>query len=121
MDHCDWIIELGRADITMETSALASVMAMSRRGHLDAVFHMFTFQKARNNAILVFDPSEPTNDESQFINQDWSATPCGDCTENVPRNLPAPRGVGFTMGAKINSCHADDMLTSRSRTGFIII
>ena len=38
-----WIVELGRADIVMETSALSSMMAFPREGHLDAVFHIFAF------------------------------------------------------------------------------
>ena len=40
-----WIVESGRVDITMETSALASMMALPRRGHLDQIFHMFVFLK----------------------------------------------------------------------------
>ena len=36
-----WIVELGRADIAVETSALASMMASPRVGHLTAVFTCF--------------------------------------------------------------------------------
>ena len=50
-----WIVELGREDIAMESSALASMMAMPRRRYLDAVFHIFAYLKARHNAVLVFD------------------------------------------------------------------
>ena len=116
-----WIVELGRADIAMETSALASVMAMPRRGHLEAVFHIFAFLKTRHNAVMVFDPSEPTIDETQFAKEDWSATPYGNCTEDVPSNAPVPRGIGLTMRAFVDSDHAGDLLTRRSRTGFIIM
>ena len=116
-----WIVELGRADLAMETSALASVMAMPRRGHLEAVFHIFAFLKTRHNAVMVFDPSEPTIDETQFAKEDWSATPYGNCTEDVPSNAPVPRGIGLTMRAFVDSDHAGDLLTRRSRTGFIIM
>ena len=88
-----WIVELGRADIVMETLALASMMALPRRGHLDAAFHMFSFLKSKHNAVMVFDPSEPDIDESQFMKQDWSATPYGECSEDIPGNAPAPRGI----------------------------
>ena len=54
-----WIVELGRADIVMETSALASMMALPREGHLDAVVHMFAFLKRKHNGVIVFDPTEP--------------------------------------------------------------
>ena len=35
-----WIVELNRIDICMETSALASMMALPQEGHLDQVYHM---------------------------------------------------------------------------------
>ena len=47
---------MGRSDIVMETSALASMMALMREGHLDAVFHMFAFLKRKHNGVIVFDP-----------------------------------------------------------------
>ena len=116
-----WIVELGRADITMETSALASMMALPRRGHLEAVFHMFAFLKNKHNDVMVFDPSKPDLDESQFPREDWSATPYGECNEDIPGNAPPPRGIGFTMRAFVDSDHAGDLVTRRSRTGFIIM
>ena len=92
-----WIVELGRADIVMETSAMASMMAMPREGHLNVLFQMFGFLKLRHNAVMVFDPNEPDIDESQFAREDWSATPYGKCSEEIPTNAPEPRGVGFIM------------------------
>ena len=35
-------------------------------------------------------------------------------------NAPAPRGIGFTMRAFVDSDHARDSITRRSRTGFIV-
>ena len=61
-----WIVELGRADIVMETSALASIMVLPREGHLDAVFHMFAFLKRKHNGVMVFYPTEPEVDINKF-------------------------------------------------------
>ena len=36
-----WITELGRLDIIMKTSAMASIIATPREGHLEQLFHMF--------------------------------------------------------------------------------
>ena len=38
-----YTVELGRVDITVETSLMASCMAMSCRGNLDQLFHIFVF------------------------------------------------------------------------------
>ena len=115
-----WIVELGRADICMETSAMASMMALPREGHLKVLFHMFAFLKMKHNGVMVFDPSEPNIDKSQFKHEDWSATAYGECIEDIPSNAPKPRGIGFTMRAFVDSDHAGDSVTRRSRTGFMI-
>ena len=115
-----WIVELGRGDICMEVSAMASMMALPREGHLDQLFHMFAFLKGNHNGVMVFDPTEPTIDESQFPDQDWSASPYAGSTEELPPNMCEPRGVGMTMRAFVDSDHATDTTNRRSRTGFII-
>ena len=115
-----WIVELGRVDLVMETSALASMMAMPREGHLLAIFQMFAFLKARHNGVMVFDPTEPVIDDSQFAREDWSATRYGVCQESIPTNAPEPLGIGFNMRVFVDSDHAGDMVTRRSRTGFIV-
>ena len=115
-----WILELGRVDIVMETSALASMMTLPREGHLDAVFHMFVFLKCKHNGVMVFDPTEPEIDMNKFPRKDWIATPYGKCKEEIPSNAPDPRGIGFNMKAFVDSDHSGDMITRQSRTGFFI-
>ena len=113
-------MELGRADLVMETSALASMMARPREGHLNALFHIFAFLKKRHNGVIVFDPTELKIDASKFKKEDWSATPYGICMEEIPKDAPEPFGLEFTMRAFVDSDHAGDSITRRSRTGFII-
>ena len=48
----------------METSALASMMAIPREGHLDQVYRMCSFLKSHHNAVMVFDPTPPELDLS---------------------------------------------------------
>ena len=33
----------------------------------------------------------------QFVREDWSATLCGKCKEDLPDNVPKPRGIGLKM------------------------
>jgi len=46
------MVELGRVDIIMEVSLLASQMAMPCEGHLEAVFHIFGHLKQKHNSQL---------------------------------------------------------------------
>jgi hypothetical protein len=115
-----WIVELGRIDITAEVSMMASCMALPRIGHLNQLFHIFAFLRNRHNTEMVFDPSEPDIDEAAFAKEDWSNSVYGECSEVLPDNMPSPRGYGFKIRAYVDSDHAGDTVTRRSRTGFII-
>ena len=69
---------------------------------------------------MVFDPTEPDIDESVFPKEDWSSTVYGECSEKLPSKAPEPRGLGFKIKAYVDSDHAGDTVTRRSRTGFIV-
>jgi hypothetical protein len=69
-----WMVELGRVDICCEVSMLSSHLALPREGHLQQVYHMFTYLKHHHNAEMVFDPSEPEVDQSHFERRDWTTS-----------------------------------------------
>jgi len=117
-----WIVELGRGDICMEVSMLASYMALPRQGHLEQeLFYIFAYLKAKHNAEMVLDPSEPEIlDESLFEKQEWGNTVYGECSEELPTDAPVSRGYGFKMRAYVDSDHAGDTTTRGSRTGFLV-
>ena len=99
---------------------MASMMASPRQGHLKALLHMFAFLKVNHNVVMVFYPTVPTIDETKFRSEDLSATSYGECVEELPPNMPEPLVVSFTMRAFVDSDHAGDSVTHRSRSVFII-
>ena len=116
-----WMVELGRIDICLETSMMSSHLALPREGHLQQVLHIFGYLKKYHNAELVFDPSDPVIDEALFERRDWASSEFGDhLTEEIPSNMPQPRGMGFVMSAMVDADHAADTTTRRSRTGFLV-
>jgi hypothetical protein len=114
-----WIVELGRVDIITEVSELSSFLTMPREGHLDAVSHLFNYLDKRHNARIVFDPTYPVIDQSSFKECDWKAF-YGDVREAIPVNAPTPRGKDVDLRMFVDSDHAGDKRTRRSRTGFLI-
>ena len=117
-----WMVELGRVDICLEVSMMSSCLALPREGHLKQVIRIFAYLKRHHNAELVYDPSEPYIDETQFAEQDWTTSEFGHVQgkELLPPNMPEPRGFGFVMRAKVDADHASDTVTRRSRTGFLV-
>jgi hypothetical protein len=115
-----WIVELGRADICVEVSMMSSYLVLPRRGHLEQVLHIFAHLRKHHNAEMVFDPTEPEIDEEKFARQDWSHTVYSDQKEELPPDMPTPRGRAFKIRVYVDSDHAGEPLTRRSRTGFIV-
>ncbi len=81
---------------------------------------MFAYLRNKHNTEMVFDPSYPEIDHEQFPIENWKDTVYGDCSEEMPVNMPKPLGFGFVLRAFVDSDHAGDHLTRRSRTGFIV-
>jgi hypothetical protein len=64
---------------------------MPRKGHLEAVFHLFNHLEKKHYARIVFNPSHPDIDQSVLEDCDWKAF-YGDVIEAIPPNAPPPRG-----------------------------
>jgi hypothetical protein len=114
-----WCVELGRIDIITEVSMLSTFLCMPREGHLDAVYHLFAYLSLHHNARVVFDPTYPDVDMRAFIKTDWKPM-YGDVKEAIPPNAPVTRGKAIDLRLFVDSDHAGEHFTRRSRTGFVI-
>lgn len=115
-----WMIELGRVDIITEVSKLASYMAMPRQGHFEAALQIFAYLKRKVNSRMIFDPTEPKIDQSQFHQSpDWVRF-YGDVKETIPHDALKPLGPAVYLRLKVDADHAGDKAMRRSRTGFFI-
>ena len=117
-----WIVELGRVDICLEVSMMSSHLALPRKGHMEQVMQIFGYLRKYHNAELVFDPSNPLINELDFEKKDWASSEFGhvEGKEDLPPNMPEPRGLGFMIVAKVDADHASDTVTRRSRTGILV-
>ena len=125
-----WMVEIGRVDICTEVSMMSSHLALPRKGHLDALFHMFAYLKKHHNSEMVFDPSEPDVDTNDFPREDWSLSIYGNVSEELPKSkpfedsgpgdMPEPRGQGFRMRVYVDCDLGGELVTRRSRTGFAV-
>ena len=117
-----WAIEIGRVDIHTEVSILSAYQASPRRGHLEQVIHIFAYLKRKPKLTLYFDPDEPQIDNSMF----QGSTPEAfkdiyrDADEEIPANMPKPRGKRVCTTAFVDASHASCKRTRRSQTGFIL-
>ena len=61
-----WMVDLGRVDICYEVSMMSSHLALPRKGHLQELYHIFSYRQKYHNSEMVFDPSDPVIDKVQF-------------------------------------------------------
>jgi hypothetical protein len=114
-----WCVELGQIDIIAEVSILSTFLCMPREGHLDAVYHLFAYLSLHHNTRVVFDPTYPDVDMRAFFKTDWKPM-YGDVKEAISPKAPVKRGKAIVLHLFVDSDHAGEHFTRRSRTGFVI-
>jgi hypothetical protein len=100
---------------------LSQYQANPRFGHLEAVYHIFAYLKKHPDmGKLAYDPHAPDIDETFFnAKADWKDF-YGDVTEELPPNMPEPRGHSVNISAFVDANHAGNVVTRRSHTGIFI-
>ena len=88
-----WMVEIGRVAIITEVSMMASQMAMTREGHLEAVLHVFAFLRKKYNTRMAFEPTYPAINMNDFRKYKWKGF-YGELKEATPPKAPEERGKG---------------------------
>jgi hypothetical protein len=87
---------------------------------LEALFHLFALLKKRPNGTIILDPTYPPINLSEFNDgADWRNF-YSDAEEAIPANMPTPRGRELVVRLFVDSDHAADTLTRRSRTDYLL-
>jgi Reverse transcriptase (RNA-dependent DNA polymerase) len=113
-----WAVELGRIDICAEVSIMGGFSAGPREGHLDAVFHIFAWMRGHKRSKVVLDPDYP-DEPPEEEKPDWTEFYQG-AEELLPPDMPEPLGAPVRMTTYVDSDHAGDKVTRRSRTGVLV-
>jgi hypothetical protein len=98
---------------------LSTYLCLPREGHLEAVFHVFAYLGLYHNARFVFDPTYPAVDMGTFI-KTYCKSMYGDVKEMIPSDATIYRGKEVDLRLFVDSDHAGEKFTRRSRTGFVI-
>ncbi len=112
-----WMNELGRIDILTEVSMLAAFTAAPRQGHLAALLHLYAFLKKHYRSRIVFDPTK--FDHPEVPEYDWIDQYKVECDKRPP-GAPEPLGESIQTTCFVDSDHAGDLVSRRSRTGVLI-
>ena len=117
-----WSIEIGRVDVYTEVSLLSAYQASPRQGHLHQLLRIFGYLKRKPKITLYFNPEIPILPDGTFEGDNSSnfRDQYRDAIEELPSNMPTPRGNGVVITAFVDASHAANKVTRRSHTGYII-
>ena len=97
----------------------------TKRRSFAGIVSCVSYLKKHINSEMVFDPSEPEIDLYAFPKHDWSysiySSQGEEAKELLPPNMPAPLGKIFTSRCFVDVDHAGELVTKRSRTGYMVM
>lgn len=116
-----WICELGRVDILFETSILSQYLAQPRVGHLQKALNIFYYLKHHDRSWLVLDPTRldvewvPRNQGDIHPRENALAMKelYIDASEQLPHNMPEPRGEAVQINTFVDADHAGNKIIRR--------
>ena len=108
-----WLVDLGRVDTILETALMYLYLALTRRGHLKHVFHMFGYLKANLNINICFDTQNPTIDDRSFAANNWYDL-YRDYKESIPEDDSTPKVNVVSTHFFVDADYAGDRDTRRS-------
>ena len=110
-----------RFDINYATSAMSRFNMAPREGHLKAAKRILGYLKTFPKGRLLVDTSYP--DHSQYPVEDhpnWSDF-YPDAEEELPPDMPVPRGKPVRITASVDADHAHDLVTRGFITGIVAL
>lgn len=116
-----WTISLCRLDIGVAVMTLSRYRALPRLGHLERVKRIVGYLRKYPDAAIRFRTGIPDHSAHQekIGDYDWAYSVYYDAKEEIPQDLPVPKGkaVRTTTFEDANLQH--DLTTGRSVTGVI--
>ena len=119
----NWIITLGRFDISFAVSSLARYQLAAREGHFLALTRLFGYLKkhAKGRIIIDTNPLPPIRKEAKYSDgHSWTEF-YEDCTEQLPYDMPISDGKEISLTCFADADHARDKVTCRSVTGILLL
>jgi hypothetical protein len=115
----NWMVTLGRFDIAYAVNTLARHSMQPRAGHLTALTRVFGYVKKHSDGRILVDPSPPDTSAYEFTQQNWTEF-YPDAEEELPPDMPTPKGKPIHTMCYVDADHAHDLVTRRSVTGILI-
>jgi hypothetical protein len=115
-----WLVTLGRFDIHVSVTSMGSYRIAPRIGHLERLKRIYGYIKRNPDGAIRFRVRIPDH-ESQGtpVKFDWSSTVYGNTQEEIPPDMPVPKGKAVRTTTYLDANLMHDMVTGQSMSGII--
>jgi len=114
-----WVIQIGRFDVTTAVMTMSRFRALPRKGHMDRIKRVYGYLSKMRHGIIRIRTEEPDYSDLPKMEHDWSHTVYSGAKEEIPKDAPEPLGkfVRTTHYMDANLMH--DLISGRSVSGIL--
>ena len=114
-----WVIQIGRFDITTSVMTLSRFRAAPRKGHMERVKHIFGYLSKMRHGIVRIRTDEPDYSDIPDKYYDWTHTCYGSPSEEIPKDIPRALGKRVITSTFVDANLYHDLISGRSVTGML--
>jgi hypothetical protein len=116
-----WIVQIGRFDVTTAVMTLSSFRANPRQGHLDRVKRIYGYLSKMRHAMIRIRTDEPDHSGLPDKVYDWEHSVYAGAEELMPHDAPPALGKPVVMTTYVDANLYHDLVNGRSVTGIMHI
>jgi hypothetical protein len=120
MGQLQWLISLGRFDVSSAVAALSTLRSNPRKGHLECARRVVGYVAKFKRAALNFRVGRPDYSHLSQKVEDWEKSVYTNDHEEFPHNMPPPLGRAVHITEYVDANLYFDLVTGRACTGILI-
>ena len=114
-----WVIQIGRWDVSTAVMTLSRFRAAPRQGHLDRVKRIHGYLSKMRHGVIRILTDEPDYSNIPHKEYDWFYTCYQGAEEHIPKDAPIPRGKPVKTTTYVDANLYHDLISGRSVTGIL--
>jgi hypothetical protein len=114
-----WAVSLCRYDIGCAIMTMGRFRSAPREGHFDRLKHMCGYLKRYRSGGIRFRTDIPDYGHLEETSVDWTYSVYGNVKEDIPTNMPEPKGKTVRLTCYVDANLMHDFITGRSATGIL--
>jgi len=112
-------VQLGRFDISVHVMTLSSFRIAPRIGHLNRIKRVICYLSRFRSGAICIRTDKPDLSKYKTLDYDWSNSPYAGAREEIPCNVPIPKGESVKMWSFADANLMHDALSGKAVTAIL--